>query len=631
MNRTFAIVAVLFLISTSTAIAQPLDHRSWRVPVDWMNIDPGNHFVLRADLENFCESWGFESDSFGAWNCQSGTFGAATTSVNCASSTQHALVSPGLDPQGMEQVGADGGTRAVRIGDMQPGGVVGNSAAIFRTFTVTPQNSVLHYSYALALQDPGHDPPEQPYFSTTATVGGVVRYSFIRRANGNDSFFLNTGSTLLRRWSCGIIDLTPYIGQQATIRFESGDCKPGAHYGYAYVDFPCNPGQVNLAIPQRSCEASPILANGTANTGVVDHFWSVERSDENYGRNPSEEVMSWFSGPVTGPFDVGAFAAQQGRPMTCGNYYRVKLALKTECEPWLETTKLIYIDCVPSVNAGPDRRICATDPHTVTIGQPPDPGVDYRWKANGVYISDSSTMTVLPDETTIYELTASNQFCSKTSKVRVDVIHDFEPLIAVCYCSPSATRLTATMPGYTGPAPKYHWSTGETTETIAVHQQVSTAIGSPSSYSVTVDTGCNAHSASVTLAGVPQMSLIAPNTIVPYSAIPANRVMRIDHLGMDWNEKPAYDATQYVLTVFDRWDQRIYEGRSGVPECDGIGNGDILWDGTANLSDLANNIFAGRLVPIGDYTYILEIFDCQEHVRQVKVNGQARPAVTVLY
>jgi hypothetical protein len=634
--KRFAAIAVFLVVSASTALGQDPRLR-WQVPIDWQNIQPYDwQSRVAVELDDFCDSWGFESDSFTNWTCQTGKFGAANQNVNCATSGQHALVAAGSDPQGMPQVGVDGGARAVRLGDMAPGDVVngeqqkGNAAAMSRTFTVTQKNKSLRYSYALVLQDPDHASSERPYFNVTVTVGGMVRYSFAKRANGDDPFFADGGKALLRRWSCDVVDLAPYLGQQATIRFESGDCEPGGHYGYAYIDFPCDPAQINLALPQRSCEGAPLLADGTANDGVADHFWSVERSDANYGRNPGEEVMSWFDGPVTGPFDIEAFAAQQGRPMTCGNYYRVKLAVKTECEPWLETTKLIYIDCVPPVNAGPDRRICATDPHEVTIGQPPDPGVDYRWKANGVYISDSSTITVFPTETTIYELTASNQFCSKTSTVRVDVIHDFEPGIAICYCAPSLTLLTATMPGYNGPKPKYVWSTGETTESIAVDQHVSTAIGSPSSYSVTIDTGCNVHSASVTLPGVPKMSLIAPNTIVPYSAIAENRVMRVDHLGMGGDEKPAYEATEYILTVFDAWDAPIYEGRSAIPTCAGIGNGDILWDARANISDLAHNIRAGDIVPIGAYTYLLEIVDCQEHVRQVKVNGETRPVVYVV-
>lgn len=577
-----------------------------------------------------CNDWGFEQGTHGGWTCLAGTFGSVNTVVNCPTSGSHQLLAGSSGVFNIPSVAPQGGTRAIRIGDLSPAlpNAPGNAAAIQRTFTVTAQTAILRYMYALVLQVPTHAAAQQPYFRATATVGSTTVYDFRKVSSSSDPFFTDAGNfTLVRRWSCGVVDLTPYIGQSVTVRFEVSDCLPGGHFGYAYFDVACEPAGVQLTVPETMCEGSPLPASGTGPAGVTDHFWSVERSDAQGSRNPAEEVQAWFPGSIA-PRDVAAFAASGGKPMVCGYYYRVKLAVRTECEPWFEDVKLVYVHCLAKTAAGPDHRICATHPVPVTLGDPfVVPGVAYQWTANGAVVGTSNQLTVMPDVGTAYTLTGTDTVtgCATVTTSTVTVVPDFKPQISVCYCPP-ATHLTASLPGYVGPPPTYSWSNGATGASIRVQPSV------PTTYGVTATTGCDTHSASIALEGTPERTLIAPNVLAPFSPIAKNNRFRIYHLGMDEGQKPAYGATTWQFTVYDRWGGVIYTAADAVSACDALGNAEIpAWDGVANVSDDPHNIIKGKVVPIGEYTYTFELMDCQDHGGLVKVNGETRPALTVIW
>jgi hypothetical protein len=118
--------------------------------------------------------------------------------------------------------------------------------------------------------------------------------------------------------------------------------------------FPCNPNDVSLTIAGEGCEGvrSWRTAARTVVSSITGGAWSCPTRIS--GATRQERLGEWFSGPVNAPFDVAAFAASHGKAMTCGKYYRVKLAIKTDCQPWLETVKLVYVVCPPMISAGPE-------------------------------------------------------------------------------------------------------------------------------------------------------------------------------------------------------------------------------------------------------------------------------------
>jgi hypothetical protein len=533
---------------------------------------------------SFCSEWGFEAGSFGLWTCLQGKFRAANTTQSCLTSTMHQLVNPGNDPWNIPKVGKPGGAWAVRIGDLRIGG---NAAAIQKTFVVTPATAVLRFNYALALQTPSppHTPSSQPYFVASASVGSKSVYTFTKVSDPSDGFFSpsSDGVTLIRRWSCGLIDLTPYIGQVATVRFEASDCSPGGHFGYAYLDFPCQPLAVQLTVPEKVCAGAAVLANGAANDGVVNHFWSVERSDANYGRNPQEEVGDWFAGPPPAQFDVAAFAASKGRPMTCGNYYRVKLALQTECDPWIETVKLVYVQCGPQAFAGPD--ICCEGG---VLGSTPVPNMQYSWSpAKGLSSATAPDPSFLAypgaQYPLTYTLTAKDGLgCTTVSSARVFC---GKPAVSVTcdgdVCSP---LLTAHAPN----ASSFTWSNG------GVGPQL--PILSNGTYTVTASNSCRETATAGTMVGSASYGsfppLIFPNAFSPNGV---NKVFQIFQFGIDKGARPAYNATGYSLSIFDRFGGQHVVAHEEVPACGSFYNGQIQWDGKINGSVVQTDTYTWQL------------------------------------
>lgn len=157
---------------------------------------------------------------------------------------------PGNDPiTGIRQVASTASTRAVRIGNSANGF---GAELLQKTFTVTPANSLIGFSYAVVFEDPQHPPHQQPSFWVRVLdAGGTPITGVVDLGNGSDKavadranpFFQvvpgTGGAVVYRDWSCAQINLTNYVGQTVTIQFITEDCAQGAHYGYAYLDEVC--------------------------------------------------------------------------------------------------------------------------------------------------------------------------------------------------------------------------------------------------------------------------------------------------------------------------------------------------------------------------------------------------------
>jgi PKD repeat protein len=148
-------------------------------------------------------------------------------------------------------------------------------------------------------------------------------------------------------------------------------------------------------------------------------------------------------------------------------------------------TVLITVNPLPVATVSPDKIICAGNSATLTAGG----GGTYSWSPTG---STSSTITVSPASSTTYAVDVINaNGCVSTAFVNVTV--NANPVItmpaATFTCSGINTTLNAGVGG------TYIWSTGATTQTIAVNQQgvytvtVTNASGCTSSASSTVTVG----------------------------------------------------------------------------------------------------------------------------------------------
>lgn len=188
------------------------------------------------------------------------------------------MTGTGTDPNTCNNVKvvAPGGLYSARVGNDSGGS---EAETLSYNITVTPTSPLFIYKYAVVLQDPGHSQEEQPRFQVrvldengTLIDPACGEYTVVAGA-GLDGFetcnTFQNGPVRYRDWTTVGLNLSDYIGQTLTIEFETGDCTPGAHFGYAYVDAYCSP----LLIDASFCTSSN-AAELTAPIGF-EYLWST--------------------------------------------------------------------------------------------------------------------------------------------------------------------------------------------------------------------------------------------------------------------------------------------------------------------------------------------------------------------
>jgi len=130
---------------------------------------------------------------------------------------------------------------SVRLGNWQTGA---QAESITYNFHVdTNEASILLLKYAAVLEDPAHDPSEQPRFkfelldqnnNLIDPTCGAADYI------ANQSLGWNAeGDVLWKDWTTVGTDLTAYHGQNIRVRLTTYDCDQSGHFGYAYFNLNC--------------------------------------------------------------------------------------------------------------------------------------------------------------------------------------------------------------------------------------------------------------------------------------------------------------------------------------------------------------------------------------------------------
>jgi gliding motility-associated-like protein/uncharacterized repeat protein (TIGR01451 family) len=158
----------------------------------------------------------------------------------------------------------------------------------------------------------------------------------------------------------------------------------------------------------------------------------------------------------------------------------------------------VFVNPIPSVNAGPDRSVCAGSSVTLTATG----ATSYLWDTNAT----TSTITVSPSATTTYTVTGTSNGCSATDQVVVTV--NPTPTANAgsdqTICIGSSATLTASG-GVT-----YLWSNGSTVSSISVTPSVTTT------YTVTVTdaNGCTGIDQVIVTVGQPPVANAGPDKSV---------------------------------------------------------------------------------------------------------------------
>ncbi len=177
-----------------------------------------------------------------------------------------------------------GGAFALRLGNSQTGA---NAEKVTISFTVTPENSFFLLNYAVLLNDPNHEPYEQPRFRLSIKDSQGEEYPCgyyeVAAARNIENFENCDGNWKVRPWTTIGIELQSYLGDRINIEMRTNDCSRGGHAGYAYLDANCKPLQIELF---DNCDENS-LARMRVTSGFDSYLWNTgDTSDEIFIQDP---------------------------------------------------------------------------------------------------------------------------------------------------------------------------------------------------------------------------------------------------------------------------------------------------------------------------------------------------------
>jgi len=409
--------------------------------------------VISIDLlgQNTCPNADFSQSNFSNWVGYTGTF------TNCCPTQgivngRHTIMTGGTDAHtgNLLNVLPPGATRSARLGNDN---VNAEAERLRYSLTVTPQNSLFIYKYAVVMEDPGHTSGDQPKFNVRVLnqAGNLVDpvcgfYSVV--SSGSIPGFQNAaGSVRWKNWTTVGLNLTPYMGQNITVEYSTYDCAQGAHYGYAYLSCACHPMLIDVDFCQGN--ATVVL---TAPAGFT-YLWSpggatsqsISLVNPTIGAtytctltsaNGCQVVLQSVLNPtivtpsfiITSPicsntktfqststvsqgtiqsylwnFGNGATSTQQNPTYTypSSGTYTVTLTITSSTGGCTNSTsQQVMVYPPPSANAGPDKNICASQPTTLTASG----GNSYLWSNS----SNTQSITVSPQTATTYTVTVTD-------------------------------------------------------------------------------------------------------------------------------------------------------------------------------------------------------------------------------
>jgi gliding motility-associated-like protein len=396
-------------------------------------------------------------------------------------------------------VNPNGGPASVRLNSPASFGSY-RAAKLNYQMALNPNNKNFSVSYALVLENGGHQPYEQPYFSVRVTdqngalVPGCSQYTITCSPNVTnpsspqyDPLWQQSSITfdaLYRPWQTFAFDFSNYPAiTSVNVEFYVGGCSQGGHWGYAYVDAQCSQGGAVASF----CAGSNVSVL-TAPGGYSTYQWT---------------------GPA-GPVSVangGNTSTATITPVTAGQVFTCAVTAPNGCSSVFTTTIAITTISVTGIGSTPSCQNGGSGTAYVSaVGS--SLGYSYQWvNSSGTPVGSSPTATGLPPGT--YSVTVSSPMCgSATSTVAVGISPPLYYNLNSNYCG---TVAWITKAG----GSNYKWYTANPLALIAGANSASLTINSPvngAQYYLcyTTATGCK-DSIKYTLTQIPGGSIYVSN------------------------------------------------------------------------------------------------------------------------
>lgn len=207
---------------------------------------------LAAQNTAGCPNADFSAGNFSNWNQRRGTTsGNGAVNWDGTKGNFEIISAAGADPNCPTlQMIPPGYTRAARINYNTTAGY--SASELSYTMTVTAQNALFIYNYAVVFGDPNHSTAQQPWFNIAVTDSSnnlIPCTQYLVTIGANSSGYVNgNGINKFKPWTRVGVNLSAYIGQTITVRLSAGHCGAGAssHWAYAYIVAECQPMEIEV-------------------------------------------------------------------------------------------------------------------------------------------------------------------------------------------------------------------------------------------------------------------------------------------------------------------------------------------------------------------------------------------------
>ncbi len=418
---------------------------------------------------------GFESGTFAGWAAATGQCCPVYAPTTGFDSTRHLITSgAGFDPYSnmLVPVTAAGSLFSSRLGNDNH---AAESEILEYSFIVPDDSMLLKINYAVIQEDGLHPASKQPRFRFEVSSNGVMINECSEvQVLGGDLYpgKIKSGILEILPWQNSVINLFGYEGQPVTIRFETGDCSPGGHFGYAYIDGElikvsastnnCNPdGSVTLPAPagltgtwfNGSTSDSIIISNPMINSNyyfdvftgsscpvrinyTLDHLLPTVHFDKlfdcttmqllcmNNSISNAASVSQWYvnNNPVTNLWDLSYTIPGSGsyqlellvtHPNGCRGTFRDSLVY----EPLVIGSLLLHDTCTMS----------PANLDVVFISQGDGP-LNFSWLINGSVVSNASNPVhyfSYPGSYPVTLIVTDGNLCADTAQSEIDIMEAF--------------------------------------------------------------------------------------------------------------------------------------------------------------------------------------------------------------
>lgn len=660
-------------------------------------------FFITLKINSQCPNGDVEQGNFGNFTRMQGSFGTPLnvmqfnpTPVQTGSPSwfRQEVVNSPLGPHTVaDNVNSqitlsDEGFYCIRINNK---GANYQKDGVYYSFTVTNANKYFKFKYAMVLQDPGHSQSDQPFVTFFMNVlypcgganiphvpappffgfgcGGFLGQKIqdwnlfnqtvtSKVADSSNPFFKQgSDATVYKNWQCVQYDLSAYIGQTVSLCILAAGCNQGGHYGYVYLDGLCKPNIATSNFNLSSttfCSNSTIIMDGTSSIGGDRYFIEIAECDALGNLIPGGGIQNWWTLGATPPNNINIKNeyTSHGGVWKCNTFYKIKLAVMSECAPWSEKSLIIKYTC-PEVTPPINQIACCPPPRLPQvpcfnlIAQNANPAYTYNWSSTspaGTNFSGPIVNNYCTAVSNIFNLTVTDPSgCQATipttiliqgnlnASINVPNINQScgggcnNPPVTVNYnvtkCREAQseifnTAIQNTAYNYWVNYPFFNWQAGN---------QSSFSPPTSGNYAAVVANGCQTRILpfSTVVKNLYTPSLIAPNAFAPSSSITANQIFRIQDYNINAlpiGQGPSYgSAIDFELKIYDRFGgnfRTIHKSDIGLSPNDCLKNGDIQWDGKDS---------GGNLVPNDVYNYCLSLKLCNGNWYSWSVNNTQNP------